>query len=111
MTVSHGYPPLFQKLAALKGFLAGCLFVGGFANNFLPLQVILFAAGVFVFIDAIIPDGHTFVMLSILFALFGGLIAGVIALVGLGFYWSILIGIVTLVYYFYYFTKKKRTSD
>jgi len=94
----------------LKGLLAGGLVVGGIISPFgLLIQAILFFLGVFVFIDAIIPEGQASIVASFLSAVLGGVISLIAAVTGFSIPWIIVIVLATVVFYSIMFSKRRKT--
>jgi len=105
------FSPLFQWISVLMGFLAGSLVVAGIASPFgLALQVILFFLGVFVFIDAIIPEGHLSIVAAVLSTVLGGVATLLITIQGISAPWTAIVVVVTILLYFIKFSKKRKKS-
>ncbi len=77
--------PLTSPLAALKGFLSGCLVAGGLFNQpfGFAIEAILLVLGIIVFIETIMPSSMNLHGITVMvFALTGGLITFALSITG-----------------------------
>ena len=103
------YPPLFQGIPITKGFLAGSLVTAGILSPFgWVVQVILLAAGILVFIDAIIPEGEVSIIATILAAILGGFSSALVTILGISLPWIVGIVIASIIIYYFKRTKKRK---
>ncbi len=101
--------PMLQGIPMLKGFLSGSLVVGGVFTTLGPLvQSLMFFTGLFIFIDAVIPNGEVSVIATTLFVAFGGLSSLMASLSGAMPYWCAAVSLVAVVFYYFRFMGKRR---
>ncbi|MBI4020741.1 MAG: hypothetical protein HY369_00695 [Candidatus Aenigmarchaeota archaeon] len=91
--------PLIQWHAALQGLVAGGLVGSGLLAPLGGFQLILLAAGIVIFIDALIPNGQTSVLATILFAILGGLVSLAGVVTGTILFWAAAVTLVAALSY------------
>lgn len=110
MTRAYDYPPIIRWGRAIQGLLAGGLTVGGILIDAgpygVPIQIILFIAGVGMFLDAIVPDGEMSLMASVGFAIIGGFVSIVGAVAGFLPYWAAILVIAAVLFSLQRFSRK-----
>ncbi|MBI4181670.1 MAG: hypothetical protein HY520_01755 [Candidatus Aenigmarchaeota archaeon] len=92
--------PIVRWQSAVQGWAAGCLAIGGLLSPLgILVQLILLAAGVFIFIDALMPNGATSPMASIVSAILGGVVTGLSAPLGFLLPWTALMVVLGGLFY------------
>jgi len=102
MTSTLKYPPFVKWRSGIQGLVAGSMLVSGVITPFgAVIQIILFAAGVFVFIDSFMPEGHASTIMTTFAGVVGGLISVFSVLFSFEALWSIFTVIVAVLFYFF----------
>jgi hypothetical protein len=106
------YSPITQGMSGLKGIVAGSLIAGGIINSWgIGIQAILFIVGIVIMVDSCIPDGRTFILTTVIFAVFGGVITLLVTIVGYSVYYTILIIVAAVLVYLKRISNRKKRAE
>ena len=111
MTRTLEFTPILLWKSALQGLAAGSLATAGIVSGFGPaIQAVLFVGGVLVFIDALIPNGSTSPVTTVVFTLIGIVASILTVLFGLILPWTVAVVVAIALFYFHSHSRKAQAE-
>jgi hypothetical protein len=110
--MAESYPPMTSWKSALKGFVAGSLFVLSALNAWgFPFQALLFVVAFLVMIDSLVPYGaQPYIVTSVVAIFAGGIVSLIASITGNGIAYLVIIFIIGVIIYIdrlYHYLKRR----